>query len=69
MWRHKDCGGEVISELWASDSERDYYLPMCSKCGLALQRPDIYLESCPTVPIAIDNPSVASVKSVHIKER
>jgi hypothetical protein len=59
MWRHKDCGGEVISELWASDSEQDYYLPMCLKCGKGLERDDMYHEDCPITPIAIDNPSVA----------
>ncbi len=33
VWVHKDCGMEIESELRYSDSDNDYYFPVCPVHG------------------------------------
>lgn len=44
QWVHKVCGGPIDSELWASDSEQDYYMAVCRQCGCSVETKDMTLE-------------------------
>lgn len=32
---HKGCGGAVVSRLFASDAEKDYYVSCCLACNMS----------------------------------
>lgn len=42
MWKHLACNTEIVSELWASDTENDYYIPVCPKCMCGVEKEDMY---------------------------
>jgi hypothetical protein len=49
MWKHKECGGEVTSELRYSDSDNDYYFAVCEKCQTDVETKDMYYEATTSV--------------------
>lgn len=44
---HRDCGGQVVSRLWASDADNDYYESFCLRCGKVLANTDVKLRIDP----------------------